>query len=156
MNRSISSRATRWLAGLISLSLLVSILTSSTQLMLRAVDAQKTATLHVGEKLGQNLPELSLIRNKTVSQPKAPDFVASSSRCFDCKNSSPLEDVFSEARLEPTNRTGEAGVDLLSRNIHWAEPLINLKGRAGFDLNLSLVYNSLVWTKAGSEIIFDA
>jgi YD repeat-containing protein len=156
MNRSISSRANRWLAGLISLSLLVSILTSSTQLLLRAVDAQKTATLHVGEKLGQNLPELSPIRNKTVSQPKAPDFGASSSRCFDCKESSPLEDVFSEARLEPTNRTGEAGVDLLSRNIHWAEPLINLKGRAGLDLSLSLAYNSLVWTKAGSEVVLDA
>jgi len=46
-------------------------------------------------------------------------------------------------------------VDLLSQNAHWGQPLINLKGRAGLDLNLSLTYNSLVWTKAGSQIAFD-
>jgi YD repeat-containing protein len=46
-------------------------------------------------------------------------------------------------------------VDLLSQNAHWGQPLINLKGRAGLDLNLSLVYNSLVWTRAGSQIAFD-
>ena len=53
----------------------------------------------------------------------------------------------SMARLEPTNRTGTGGVDLLSRNFNWSTPLVDLPGRAGLDLGLSLAYNSLVWTK---------
>jgi RHS repeat-associated protein len=65
---------------------------------------------------------------------------------------------FSPPRLEPRNRTGQPGVDNGSRNINWSVPLVSLPGRAGLDLNLSLTYNSLVWTKSsgGDSIMFDA
>ncbi len=137
------------------MSLLVSLLTSSTGLILRGAAAQGDATLQVGAKLGTNLPVLARIRYKTVAQPKAPDLTGTFNPCFDCKESGALDDAFSEARVDPSNRTGQSGMDLLSENAHWGQPLINLKGRAGLDLSLSLVYNSLVWTKAGSQIAFD-
>jgi YD repeat-containing protein len=70
--------------------------------------------------------------------------------------SDPSGNNFSVARTEPTNRTGAEGVDLLSRNANWSLPVLDLKGRAGLDLSLSLSYNSLVWTKSGSYIKFDA
>lgn len=62
---------------------------------------------------------------------------------------------FTAARLDPANRTGEDGVDLVSRNFNWSLPLVSLPGRAGLDLGLSLSYNSLVWTKSGGYILFD-
>jgi len=48
------------------------------------------------------------------------------------------------AQLEPRNRTGQTGEDLLSGNYNWSLPLLGLTGRAGHDLGLSLSYNSLV------------
>ncbi|HYY41725.1 MAG TPA: hypothetical protein VE775_03270, partial [Pyrinomonadaceae bacterium] len=60
------------------------------------------------------------------------------------------------ARTDPLNRTGQPGDDLLSRNFNWSVPLVGLKGRAGLDLGLALSYNSLVWTKDGSTMTFDA
>jgi YD repeat-containing protein len=65
---------------------------------------------------------------------------------------------FSSARVDPVNRTGGGGVDLLSGNANWSLPILGLKGRAGLDLGLSLSYNSLVWTKDAStnSIKFDA
>ncbi|MDQ3803369.1 MAG: PA14 domain-containing protein, partial [Acidobacteriota bacterium] len=61
---------------------------------------------------------------------------------------------FSAARAAPVNRTGNT--DPYSRNFSWSLPLVSLPGRAGLDLGLSLSYNSLVWTKDGSGIAFDA
>ena len=59
----------------------------------------------------------------------------------------PFEDLFN-SRLAPQYRTAQAGDDLLSRNIHWETSLVNLTGRAGLDLNLTLSYNSqATWTK---------
>jgi YD repeat-containing protein len=60
-------------------------------------------------------------------------------------------------RLAPGSRVGMPGEDLLSGNFNWGVPLLQLKGRAGFDLGLSLVYNSLIWTKDpdGQRIVFD-
>ncbi len=63
---------------------------------------------------------------------------------------------FSSSRLDPTNRTGGSGVDPLSRNYNWSVPLLSLPGRAGLDLGLTLSYNSLVWTRDGSGITYDA
>ncbi|HEX8422814.1 MAG TPA: PA14 domain-containing protein, partial [Pyrinomonadaceae bacterium] len=65
---------------------------------------------------------------------------------------------FSAARIEPSNRTGAPGADLRSGNYQWSLPLLNLPGRSGLDLGLSLSYNSLVWTRDGSgtAISFDA
>jgi YD repeat-containing protein len=67
-------------------------------------------------------------------------------------------DSFSIPRLNPGNRTGSGGVDLLSGNANWSLPILGLKGRAGLDLGLSLSYNSLVWTKSqnNTSIKFDA
>src|ERR1044072_7174843 len=58
------------------------------------------------------------------------------------------------ARLNPLNRTGGTGEDLLSNNYNWSLPLVGLPGR-GLDLGLTLSYNSLVWTKSGNYIDFD-
>lgn len=62
---------------------------------------------------------------------------------------------FAAARLDPSNRTGVGGVDPLSRNFNWSLPVVSLPGRAGFDLDLSLTYNSLVWTRSGDYVLFD-
>jgi YD repeat-containing protein len=59
------------------------------------------------------------------------------------------------SRLDPMNRIGGSGEDPLSRNFNWTIRLLNLPGRAGLDLDLSLSYNSLVWTKNGNIISFD-
>jgi YD repeat-containing protein len=61
----------------------------------------------------------------------------------------------SQARLDPANRTGGSGEDPLSRNFNWSTALVGLPGRAGLDLGLWLTYNSLVWTRSGSEVSFD-
>ncbi len=57
--------------------------------------------------------------------------------------------------LDPLSRVGEPGEDLLSRNFNWSIPLVALKGRAGLDLGVSLSYNSLVWRRDGSSMLFD-
>ena len=59
---------------------------------------------------------------------------------------------FMAPALDPRNRTGKPGVDLLSGNSNWGLPLVGLAGRAGLDLDLSLVYNSLVWVKSDNGI----
>ncbi len=61
---------------------------------------------------------------------------------------------FAMARLDPHNRTGTGGEDLLSNNFNWSLPLVGLNGR-GLDLGLTLSYNSLVWTRSGDYIDFD-
>ncbi len=61
----------------------------------------------------------------------------------------------SDARLDPANEVGGSGENALSRNFNWTLPLVSLPGRAGFDLNLILSYNSLVWSKNGNYISFD-
>jgi len=60
------------------------------------------------------------------------------------------------ALIDPINRIGSPGGDLLSRNYNWSLPLLSLPGRAGLDLGLALSLNSLIYTKAGSVIYFDA
>jgi hypothetical protein len=59
------------------------------------------------------------------------------------------------ARLDPANRTGDGGDDLFSRNFNWSTSVVGLAGRAGLDLDLSLAYNSLVWTKFGTTINYN-
>lgn len=63
---------------------------------------------------------------------------------------------FENARLDPVNRTGQAGEDLFSGNFNWSLPLVGLSGRAGLGVGLTLAYNSLTWTKDGSSIKFNA
>ncbi|MGB7208366.1 MAG: VCBS repeat-containing protein [Pyrinomonadaceae bacterium] len=59
-----------------------------------------------------------------------------------------------QSRLSPKNATG--GTDLYSRNFSWGTSLVGLPGRAGLNAGFGISYNSLVWTKSGSEIFFDA
>jgi YD repeat-containing protein len=65
-------------------------------------------------------------------------------------------DDFVMARLDPDNRTGAGGEDILSRNFNWSLPLVSMTGRSGLNLGLLLSYNSLVWTRAGNYITYDA
>src|ERR1044071_1315812 len=63
---------------------------------------------------------------------------------------------FSTVRTQPQNRRGQQGVDPGSQNYNWRLPLVGLPGRAGLDLGLTLVYNSLVWVKDGTTMRFNA
>jgi len=64
--------------------------------------------------------------------------------------------ILQVAQLDPVNRTGGGGEDPLSGNSNWGTGLLNLSGRAGLDLGLALSYNSHIWTKVGSAIVYDA
>jgi YD repeat-containing protein len=63
-------------------------------------------------------------------------------------------DTISQARLSPKNATG--GTNLYSQNFGWGTSLVSLPGRAGLDASIGIGYNSLVWTKVGSAMVFDA
>lgn len=58
-----------------------------------------------------------------------------------------------KARLSPKNATG--GTDLYSQNFSWGTSLVGLAGRAGLNAGFGMSYNSLVWTKEGSNVHFD-
>ena len=111
-------------------------------------------------------PNLDAIRNKPSHVPKALSApIQANLMCADCDPQGggggggyypPSDPNFSTSRKQPQNETGEAGVDLGSRNFNWSLPLLSLPGRAGLDVNLTLFYNSLVWTKDGSFIKYNA
>ncbi|MFN2406644.1 MAG: S8 family serine peptidase [Pyrinomonadaceae bacterium] len=114
---------------------------------------------------GPGLPNLTRLRNEKPQQPKAKAPIESNLACADCDPVGgggggtyypPTDPNFSTARRRPSNETGEPGVDLGSQNFNWSAPLLSLPGRAGFDLGLTLFYNSLVWTKDGSYMKFNA
>jgi len=58
----------------------------------------------------------------------------------------------STARVDPFNQTGN---QVRARDAEWAVSLLNLPGRAGLDLGLTLSYSSLVWTRSGPHLYFD-
>ncbi|MEP6848877.1 MAG: VCBS repeat-containing protein, partial [Acidobacteriota bacterium] len=62
-------------------------------------------------------------------------------------------DLLAAARLSPKNATG--GTNLYSQNFSWGTQLVGLPGRSGLDMGFGISYNSLVWTKVGSNIVFD-
>ena len=114
---------------------------------------------------GVNLPNLDEIPKGKPQQPKTQAPIESNLMCADCDPQGggggggyyPSGDPnFSTARRRPMNETGDPGVDLGSRNFNWSLPLVSLPGRAGLDVNLTLFYNSLVWTKDGSNMKFNA
>ena len=114
---------------------------------------------------GVNLPDLQELRNAQPHQPRARAPIESNLMCADCDPQGggaggsyyPSGDPnFSTARRRLVNETGEDGVDLGSRNFNWSWPLLSLPGRAGLDLSLTITYNSLVWTKDGSYMKFNA
>ncbi len=59
-----------------------------------------------------------------------------------------------KARLAPRNQTG--GTNLYSQNFGWGTGIVSLPGRAGLDAGLGVSYNSLVWTRVGNTMVFDA
>jgi len=108
---------------------------------------------------GRNLPNLDKVRGITPGVPKA---VAASPTPITAVNisspmaSPPMQEVnWPMALIAPENRVGMSGEDLLSRNFNWSAPIVNLPGRAGMDLDLGLSFNSLVWTKSGTNMYFD-
>jgi RHS repeat-associated protein len=112
-----------------------------------------------------DLQNLDQVRNAKPEPPKAKAPIQSNLMCADCDPLSgggggsyyPSNDPnFSTARLRPTNETGQNGVDLGSRNFNWGVNLLHLAGRAGLDLDLTLFANSLVWTKDGGYIKYNA
>jgi RHS repeat-associated protein len=105
------------------------------------------------------------MRRHTPTEPTVKTPIQSNLLCGDCDTQSggggstyhPSADPnFSTARLQPRNDTGDPGVNLGSRNFNWNTSIVSLPGRAGLDLNLSLFYNSLVWTKDGGYIKYNA
>ncbi len=56
-------------------------------------------------------------------------------------------------RLSPKNATG--GTSLYSRNFGWGTGLAGLAGR-GLNAGFGMSYNSLIWTKQGNTMVFDA
>lgn len=114
--------------------------------------------------VGPNMPDLNAERDRDPSEPVPPSQISADLPCLDCEpcggscgGEIPAGDSdFSTARLEPQNATGTPGVTLGSRNFNWSLPLVSLPGRSGMDLGVTLSYNSLVWTKDGSSVKFDA
>ena len=112
-----------------------------------------------------NMPNLDEVRHSQPEEPKTKAPIQANLPCADCDPYGggggaiyyPSGDPnFSTARGRPTNHTGRPGVTLGSRNFNWSLPLVSLPGRAGLDLDLTLTYNSLVWTKDGSYMKFNA
>jgi YD repeat-containing protein len=104
-------------------------------------------------------PDLNELRDRPSEPPRslpAPIRAAIPPICDDCYQGGGTDPEFSTARGKPENETGRQNVDLGSRNFGWSLPLVALPGRAGLDLNLTLHYNSLVWTKQGTKILFNA
>lgn len=113
----------------------------------------------------ENMPNLNDVKNSKPQEPKAKAPIEANLPCADCDpygggggaaNYPSGDPNFSTARTKPKNEIGQRGVDLGSQNFNWGLPLVNLPGRAGLDLNLTLNYNSLVWTKDGSFMKFNA
>ncbi|MCA1568077.1 MAG: S8 family serine peptidase [Acidobacteria bacterium] len=105
------------------------------------------------------------VRRRGAVEPQARPFIQSNSlpACdVDCDSYSiggagGSDPYFGTARNLPGNRTGATeGVDPGSRNFNWSTPLLSLAGRAGHDLNIALYYNSLVWTKQGNTLQYNA
>ena len=107
-----------------------------------------------------NLDQSRKVRTSPATGASSPP-IQSNLMCSDCDpggggGAGGSDPYFGTARTRPANETGDPGVTLGSRNFNWSVPLVGLKGRAGLDLSVSLYYNSLVWTKQGSSIQYNA
>lgn len=61
-----------------------------------------------------------------------------------------------EYAQEPRNGRGDTpGRPKENSNFNILAPILSIAGRAGWDLNLNLSYNSRVWTKMGQDISYD-
>jgi len=111
---------------------------------------------------GSPLPNLDEARRSKSITPRAPAPIHAD-LCPDCDPGGGTpppaggsDPYFATARVRPQNETGDPGINLGSRNFNWGLPLVSLPGRAGLDVNIGMVYNSLVWTKQGNSIMYNA
>ena len=120
----------------------------------------KTAPPDPGGDALAGLPNLDDIGNQESHVPDEQPMMIQSNlapvcdSCYEEPDGNP-DPEYSNSRGRPENETGQTGEDLGSRNFNWDTSLVNLPGRAGHDLNLSLYYNSLVWTRQGNSIQFN-
>lgn len=113
-----------------------------------------------------NLLNQDEARRRQPAEPKAPAFIGADTVLpicdVDCGDIAPpggaggSDPYFGTERALPENETGQPAVDLGSRNFNWGAPLVSLAGRAGLDLGIGIYYNSLVWTKRGRTMQFNA
>jgi RHS repeat-associated protein len=118
---------------------------------------------------GPNLPNLDVVRKlQTVTpvvRPGGPmtaaavapicDTGGDCGGCPDCGPPEPNDPGYATPRTQPQNKTGLPGITLGSRNFNWSAPLVSLPGRASFDLDLTLTYNSLVWVYDNGQMKFN-
>jgi YD repeat-containing protein len=109
------------------------------------------------------LPNLDALRGQQPMTPTPHAQIRSNLTCTDCNvagndggYSSSGDARYATARTRPENETGQQGGDLGSGNLNWSLPILNLPGRAGLDLSLTLSYNSLAWTKQDNGIKLNA
>jgi RHS repeat-associated protein len=110
---------------------------------------------------GPNLPDLNESRkHRTSPSNEAPATIHADMMCADCSpgggGAGGSDPYFGTARTQPRNATGNRGVNPGSQNFNWGLPLVTLPGRSGLDLFISLYYNSLVWTKQGTVMEYNA
>lgn len=101
-----------------------------------------TVTDNVGAKSWTSI-------NVTVSAPPGGEQAVGDSNVsdWDVSNRRSLDDPGNDRGNLANKTTG-------NNNFQIVAPVLSLPGR-GIDLNLSLVYNSLVWNKSGNEMYFD-
>jgi RHS repeat-associated protein len=126
---------------------------------------------------GRVLPDLTAMRNvKGTPRSTSSNTIHANLLCADCDPQNGGGNAgafpqggdanFSRERNRYTNRTGDVGVtagntgqirvEPGSRNVNWMTPILSLSGRGGLNLGLSLSYNSLVWTRDGAYIKYNA
>lgn len=109
-----------------------------------------------------HLPNLDYARKIRTSPTVSPQTgTIQANVCADCDPSGGggaggSDPYFGTARKLKANETGKPDVTLGSRNFNWSLPLVSLPGRAGLDLSFVLYYNSLVWTKQGYSVEYNA
>jgi hypothetical protein len=102
-------------------------------------EGPKTDNVDIKRKKVETDPQQLATMAKTLSAPPSP----------------PVDPAdLGEARLKPRNATGST--NLYSQNFSWGTTLASLPGRSGLDMNLGIGYNSLVWTKVGSTMVFNS
>jgi len=104
----------------------------------------------------------SLLDSASVSAADANSFIGSNTALPANKAATasmlfapPTYSTFAETKLDPRYRVGAPGEDLFSGNVNYSLPLVNLPGRAGLDVNITLSYNSLIWMKYNNRMQFD-
>lgn len=122
------------------------------------VDAPATKT---GAPLAglPNLDESRKVRNSPQTS-TPPATIHADMACADCDTSGGggaggSDPYHGTSRVRPRNAVGRPGVTLGSRNFNWGVTLLDLPGRSGLDLSVSLYYNSLVWTQQSGVIEYN-